>query len=167
MTVSADGDRGSEGNTPTYAEAVQQWTTVPKRAKTVSTKTMQKGSAIIGSTKNVVIRAAKLSDFRWVNVFVSRLDPDFTVLDLKSHLDSSLTLDVVVEQVKSTTTYSSFHITCNCPLPKVFLSAMLWPEGAYVRWWRNHTRDHKRETSDSDAKPSAASRARSTSADTQ
>ena len=54
-SVTADEDHGSEGNTPTYAEAVQQWTTVPKRAKTVSTKTMQKGSAIIGSAKNVVI----------------------------------------------------------------------------------------------------------------
>ena len=166
-SVTADEDHGSEGNTPTYAEAVQQWTTVPKRAKTVSTKTVPKGSAIIGSATNVVIRAAKLSDLRWANVFASRLDPDLTVVDLKSYLDSSLNLDVVVEQVKSTTTYSSFHITCNCPLPKVFLSAMLWPEGAYVRWWRNHTRDHKRENSDNDTKLSAASRARSTSPDTQ
>ena len=142
-SVTADDDHGSEGNTPTYVDAVQQRTTVPKRAKTVSTKTTQRGSAIIGSATNVVIRAAKLSDLRWINVFASRLDPDLTVVDLKSYLDSSLNLDVVVEQVKSTTTDSSFHITCNCPLPKVFLSATLWPEGVYVQWWRNRTRDHR------------------------
>ena len=105
-SVTAGEDHGSEGNTPTYAEAVQQWTTVPKRAKTVSIKTIQKGSAIIGSAKNVVIKAAKLSDLRWANVFASRLDPDLTVVDLKSYLDFSLNLDVVVEQVKSTATYS-------------------------------------------------------------
>ena len=88
----------------------------------MSTKIMQKGTAIIGSATNVMIRAAKLSDLRWANVFASRLDPDLTVVDLKSYLDSSLNLDVVVEQVKSTTTYSSFHITCTCPLPEVFFS---------------------------------------------
>ena len=109
-SVTADENHGSEGKTTTYAEAVQQWMTVPKKAETVSTKTTQKGSAIIGSAKNVVIRAAKLSDLRWANVFASRLDPDLTVVDLKSYLDSSLNLDVVVEQVNSTTTYSSFHI---------------------------------------------------------
>ena len=99
-SVTADGDRGSEDNTTTYEEPVNQWPTT----------TMQRGSAIIGSAKNVVIRAAKLSDLRWANVFVSRLDPDLIAVDLKSYLDSSLNLDVALEQVKSTTTYSSFTL---------------------------------------------------------
>ena len=124
---------------------------------TNAAKLLQKDSAIIGSAKNVVKRAAKLSDLRWTNAFASRLDPDLTAVQLKTYLDSSLTLDVVAEQVKFTETYSSFHITCNCPLPKVFVSATLWPEGAYVRWWRSHTREHRRDDINSDDKLSAAS----------
>ena len=72
-------------------------------------------------------------------------------------MDSSLNLDVVVEQVKSTEMYSFFHITCNCPLLNVFLSATLWPEGTYI-WWRNHTREHRRDGTNTDVKLSAASR---------
>ena len=49
-------------NTTTYAETTNQWSTIHKNPKTMPAKTVQKGSAIIGSAKNVVIRAAKLSD---------------------------------------------------------------------------------------------------------
>ena len=79
--VTADDDRGTEDNT-TYAEAVKYWTTVHKRVKTVSTKTLQEGSAVIRSATNVMIRAAKLSDLRWANVFASRLDPTVIYLYL-------------------------------------------------------------------------------------
>ena len=47
----------------------------------------------------------------------------------------ALNLDVMVELVKYTDTYRSFHISCNFVLPKVFLAATLWPEGSYVLTW--------------------------------
>jgi len=54
-------DHGSESDTTTYAEAVNQWTTVHKKAKTVPTKTMQRGSAITESAKNVMIQSETFS----------------------------------------------------------------------------------------------------------
>ena len=57
-SVRGDVGHGSESDTTTYAEAVNQWTTVHKKAKTVPTKTMQRGSAIMESAKNVVIQTA-------------------------------------------------------------------------------------------------------------
>ena len=33
-------------------------------------------------------------------------------------------------------TYSSFHITSVCEDPSVFMKDDLWPERAFVRWWR-------------------------------
>ena len=41
-------------------------------------------------------------------LFVFRLHPDLTAVDLKSYLDSSLNLDVADGQEKFTTKYSSF-----------------------------------------------------------
>ena len=96
--VTADDD--SNDGKSTYATAVNQWKTVHKKHRVVPTKLVQKGSAIVGSARNVAIRAAKLSDLHWTNVFASRLDPNLTAVQLKAYLDSSLTLDVLVEQVK-------------------------------------------------------------------
>ena len=62
-------------------------------------KTLQKGSTIIGSAKNMV-RSWHIS----VGNVCSLLDPALTYMDLKSYLDSSLNLDVVVKQVKSINT---------------------------------------------------------------
>ena len=53
------------------------------------------------------------------------------------HLKQCLNLDATVEAVETRfDTYASFHITCECPDPSVFMSDDLWPEEAFVRWWR-------------------------------
>ena len=119
----------SEGNIASYAEAVKQWATAHE---TVPTKATRRDSAIIGSPTNVVMRATKLSGLRRANVFATRLHPNLTTMDLKSNLDSSLNLDVMVEQAKFATTYKSFYITCNSPCPKVFLSATLFDDGCTI-----------------------------------
>ena len=33
--------------------------------------------------------------------------------------------------------YASFHITCECDNPSVFMDPFLWPEDIFVRWWRS------------------------------
>ena len=55
--------------------------------------------------------------------------------DLKAYLDKTLGLSTTVECVKTTDRHTSFHITCRCDNPKVFMTESIWPEGAYVRWW--------------------------------
>ena len=93
-----------------------------------------KSSAITGRGVGVGIQAAKRSG-RLASVFASRLAPDLTDAGLKSYLDSELGLSVNVGCVKATDWHTSFHITCRCENTAVFMNDIIWPEGAYVRWW--------------------------------
>ena len=97
----------------------------PKVSKT-------KKVAVIGMARNLPIKAAK----RFANVFVARLDPNENEATIKLHLESALKLDVTVELCKQSDSQSSFHLSCLCPVPSVFMSDDLWPEGTYLRWWR-------------------------------
>ena len=99
---------------------------------TASNHQKQKRGIVIGKTKDLQIKAIK----RVANVFASRLEPSVSESSLKRHLETMLNLDVTVELCKLTNTHSSFHITCVCTDPKVFIEEDLWPEGTYVRWWR-------------------------------
>ena len=94
----------------------------------------RKRKEIIGSAKNLPIRAAKPM-LRVADVFASRLDPQLTACDLHNYLVGKLHIEVDVELVKVTEYLSSFHVYSQCSQPNVFMSADLWPEGAYVRWW--------------------------------
>jgi len=91
-------------------------------------------NAVIGKGVNIGFRAKAKSKF--ANVFVSRLEPELTKEQLKSYLDKLLHVDCKVEYVKQLEWYSSFHIESECPDPQAFMSCDIWPEGAYVRWWR-------------------------------
>ena len=75
---------------------------------------------------------------RLANVFLSRLGPDETEATIKTHLETTLKLDVKVELCKLSNTQSSFHITSVCANPSVFMAddIILWPVGVYRRWWR-------------------------------
>ena len=94
----------------------------------------RKRKEIIGSAKNLPIRATKPM-LRVADVFVSRLDPQLTTCDLQNYLVGKLHIEVDVELVKVTDYLSSFHVYSQCSQPNVFMSADLWPEGTYVRWW--------------------------------
>ena len=65
--------------------------------------------------------------------------------ELADHLESMLHLRPTVELVKATNSYASFHLSCECQYPKVFLDANIWPEGSLVRWWREQ-RTNLRDT---------------------
>lgn len=119
------------------------WQVVNRQRKTTLVSPLSRssgrrgnGSAIIGKAKGVSIKAAKPIQ-RLASVFVSRLDPNLTSADLKTYLVSNLGLqNIEVQLVRGTESHSSFHVTCKCDTPRVFLTETLWPEGAYVRWWR-------------------------------
>ena len=91
-----------------------------------------KKGAVIGKARNLSIKAAK----RFANVFVARLDPNENEVSIKRHLESTLKLDVTVELCKQSDSQSSFNLNGLCPDPSVFMSDDLWPEGTYLRWWR-------------------------------
>ena len=98
-----------------------------------------RGSTVIGKATGLHIRAANK---RLANVFVSRLAPDLSCDDMSRHIEEVLRMKPIVELVKATSSYSSFHLTCECQDPKAFLDERIWPEGSLVRWWRADKRNN-------------------------
>ena len=69
---------------------------------------------------------------------VTRLDPDLACDELAVYIEQTLSIRSLirptVERVKATSSYASFHLTCEDPA--VLLDACIWLEGSLVRWWR-------------------------------
>ena len=62
------------------------------------------------------------------------LDPQLIACDLQNYyLMGKLHVEVDVEHVKVTEYLSPVHVYSQCSQPNVFMSADVWPEGAYVR----------------------------------
>ena len=99
-------------------------------------KKLQKG--VIGKAQNSGLRTVqKTFRQRRANVLATRFDPAVSSEQVKAYLKKCLNLDATVEAVETRfDTYASFHITCECPDPSVFMADDLWPEEAFVRWWR-------------------------------
>ena len=73
---------------------------------------------------------------RVADVFVSRLDPQLIACDLQNYyLMGKLHVEVDVERVKVTEYLIPVHVYSQCSQPNLFMSADVWPEGAYVRSW--------------------------------
>ena len=93
---------------------------------------------VVGKGKNKAIGPAK-KRIRLANVFVSRLDPQLQEVELQNYLADALSLSrgtISIENVKRSDWHSSFHVKCECTDPSIFMDAEIWPEDAYVRWWR-------------------------------
>ena len=128
---------------------LSDWSTVVKRKKASQpmmsdnhpkrgnnhVRRNDRGSTVIGKATGLHIRAANK---RLANIFVSRLAPDLSCDDI----EGVLRIKPVVELVKATSSYSSFHLTCECQDPKAFLDERIWPEGSLVRWWRADKRNN-------------------------
>ena len=132
---------------------LSDWSTVVKRKKASQpmmsdnhpkrgnnhVRRNDRGSTVIGKATGLHIRAANK---RLANIFVSRLAPDLSCDDISRHIEGVLRIKPVVELVKATSSYSSFHLTCECQDPKAFLDERIWPEGSLVRWWRADKRNN-------------------------
>jgi len=100
------------------------------------TNSVTKQRGVVGNAKESGLRTVGVK-LRKANVFATRFDPEVTENDVQDHLHRQLGLDITVEAVDTKyNTYASFHITCMCPEPAVFMSCDLWPDMAFVRWWR-------------------------------
>ena len=117
---------------PRSAGGMQQSPTKATAKPGTSTARMTNKRVIIGRATDLSIKAAK----RFANVFVSHLDTDVSESLLNRYLESTLKLDVTVELCRLSSSQSSFHLTCVCPEPNVFVAEDLWADGTYVRWWR-------------------------------
>jgi hypothetical protein len=126
------------------------WSDVVRRRRSPAGNTASSASApvrpvknrgtqqIVGKARDLAIKPAK-KRVRLANVFASKLDPDLPATDLQSYLAGALSLDeadIMVEVVRRSEWHSSFHIKCHCLNPSVFMDGDIWPEDAYVRWWR-------------------------------
>ena len=132
---------------------LSDWSTVVKRKKASQpmmsdnhpkrgnnhVRRNDRGSTVIGKATGLHIRAANK---RLANILVSRLAPDLSCDDISRHIEGVLRIKPVVELVKATSSYSSFHLTCECQDPKAFLDERIWPEGSLVRWWRADKRNN-------------------------
>ena len=101
----------------------------------------KKRFSVIGKAKDIPFNAIKAK--RLANVFVSRLDATLDEKELKNYIDSKLNVEAKVEIARKTEWYSSFHITCYCEDPTSFMNPDIWPEGAYLRWWKNTSTNDK------------------------
>ena len=90
-----------------------------------------RGSTVIGKAIGIHIRAAK----RIANIFVTRLDPDLSCDELAVYIEQTLSIRPTVERVKATSSYASFHLTCECQDPAVLLDAcILVRRKSHFKW---------------------------------
>ena len=120
------------------------WTTVArrnrpeKRERAPATRQQTKGKpkGITGSAKGSGLKST--GQKRFASVFATRFEPHVTDTDIAHYLSRRLDVKVAVEAVDTKyDTYSSFHITCECADPAIFMEPSLWPEDIFVRWWRS------------------------------
>ena len=152
--ISTHSDETSADGLATHDQhTLSDWSTVVKRKKASQpimsdnhpkrgnnhVRRHDRGSTVIGKATGLHIRAANK---RLANIFVSRLAPDLSCDDISRHIEGVLRIKPVVELVKATSSYSSFHLTCECQDPKAFLDERIWPEGSLVRWWRADKRNN-------------------------
>ena len=99
----------------------------------------KKNGMVSGAAKGSGIGTVKkMAKEKYASIFASRFTTDVTDSQLKSYLEQQLPgHEFVVNQVNTRyNTYRSFHVWCACPNPSVLLKEEVWPEGAYVRWWK-------------------------------
>ena len=129
---------------------VPKWTTVVRRSPAKQVKPIiqpvavqpttrtRKTKGVTGSGQGSGLRSVKRK--RLASVFATRFEPQVTcddiVVYLNSHLSPKLPVKVASLETKHNS-YASFHITCECDDPSVFMDPFLWPEDIFVRWWRS------------------------------
>lgn len=108
----------------------------------------KRNTQIVGKAKNLAIKPA-IKRRRLANVFASKLDPDLSVDDLRHYLVGQLKLneeELTIELIRRSEWHSSFHVKCYCSEPSVFMDCDIWPEDAYVRWWREPKQPQEKQT---------------------
>ena len=64
---------------------------------------------------------------------------DLRTINWRIYVAKELSLpenSISVDLIRRTDWHTSFHIKCNCHDPSAFMNCDIWPEDAYVRWWR-------------------------------
>ena len=86
---------------------------------------------MIGSGTHTLKTAAYAKEGRLTEIFISRLAPDVSEEDVKSHVRNALHLAAEVECVRSTQYYTSFRVAAKVTNPRILLDTKSWPEGAF------------------------------------
>ena len=118
------------------------WTTVARRRATTQPNKRTR-AANTNKTQKSITGSARGSGFnstrrkRFASVFATRFEPHVTDSDISVYLTNRLAVKVDVTALATKhDTYASFHVTCECEDPSIFMDPTLWPENIFVRWWR-------------------------------
>ncbi len=90
----------------------------------------QRNQGITGTTETDAIAVNRT---KFASVFATRFMQNLDQEVLQRYLEDKLKFDVKCEKiVTGRSCFASFHITAECPDPKVFIEPDIWPDGAYV-----------------------------------
>ena len=100
----------------------------------------KKKTCVTGNGQGSGLRSVKRK--RLASIFATRFVhmSAVTTLSITGYLKSRLAdnMPVKVDAIPTKfTTYASFHITCECDEPAIFMDPFLWPEDIILRWWRS------------------------------
>ena len=133
-------------STSSRAPTTTEWTTVvrrphntkqPSRVNSTGARPKKK-TGVTGNGQGSGLRSVKRK--RLASIFATRFEPHVSCDDIELYLKSRLVGNVPVKVDAIPTkfsTYASFHITCECDEPAIFMDPSLWPEDIFVRWWRS------------------------------
>ena len=133
-------------STSSRAPTTTEWTTVvrrphntkqPSRVNSTGARPKKK-TGVTGNGQGSGLLSVKRK--RLASIFATRFEPHVSCDDIELYLKSRLVGNVPVKVDAIPTkfsTYASFHITCECDEPAIFMDPSLWPEDIFVRWWRS------------------------------
>ncbi len=89
-----------------------------------------------GITETAETDTIAVNRTKFASVFVTRFMQNLDQEVLQRYLQEKLKFDVKCEKIVTRISrFASFHITTECPDPKVFMEPDIWPDCAYVRWY--------------------------------
>ena len=81
-------------------------------------------------------KAIKTVRTKIANIFATRFSPELDAETLEHYLKDQVKMKVKCRKITSgQNRFASFQVTAECADPKVLLDPLIWPEGAFVRWY--------------------------------
>ncbi len=109
----------------------------PKHTNSRARSQRSTADVIYGSNTRSSIKAvspSKSKDKTVKGVFISRIKPHTSALDIKKHVLLESGIDISVEKCKTKyDSYTSFYIPCSINLANQLLNKQLWPKGSLVK----------------------------------
>ena len=117
---------------------------IKKNSNFDNSKKQSRNSGVVGTAQGSNLTLNDCDRQYRGTVFATRYRSGIEISEVKVNLERNLLIttgeahSVDVERLKPRfDSYSSFKITCICNNTSVLMNPNIWPEGSFVRWWRN------------------------------